>query len=161
MSAIEAVLRLPVAALLAAVALTACGETSVFPPSATRYALHAVDGVSVPAALVARPEMSVTLVADTLILWSHGWSSRTEYVHRSRPLLEPPIDVIDTESVKRRYSLRGDSLIFPWRCPPDVLGDCAPPPPRGQFSADRSSLTLRFFLTDFSTQLRDYRRIPD
>ena len=103
----------------------------------------------------------MTIVADTLVLWRTGWSRLTEYVHRTRPLLEPPVDAVDTSTVSRRYSIRGDSLYFPFRCPPDVLSDCPLPPPRGAFSADRSSLTLRFTLFDLSTQVRDYRRISE
>jgi hypothetical protein len=103
------------------------------------FVVRTVNDSSVPAPVISHEAFESVLLADTIHFYPLGIARRIS-IYRNTGIDVPT--TIDTSRVQESYVVRGDSVRFQLRCPPNALCVGAP---EGIFSADRRQLLLRFW----------------
>ena len=127
------------AIVCAIVAATACNDPNAPLVVPSSYAARSVEGAAVPATIVHGDMTDVALFADTIHLYPLGVAERVS-VYRRTTIGAPAM--VDTTRSQESYTVRGDSLLFHFYCPPNA--NCVGAP-AGIFSADRRKLLLRMW----------------
>lgn len=123
-------------ALVPALGCSGFVDPSPGPEVAGRYVLRTVAGAAVPAVVVAHEMVTVTLFADTIVLYRDGTGVETEVTTAVSPnsVRNPSYEEGRPVASAFRWERRGDALVVEFPCADTA--SCVPPPHRiGFFSA--------------------------
>jgi hypothetical protein len=130
--------RIVFCAALPSLAVLACSSVIVDegPEVEGRYVLRTVAGDPVPAVAAAHEGVTVTLIADTIILHRGGMGSETHLTTTDSPrsIANPSYDRTRPVVSSFLWQRRGDALVIEFHCP-DMASCIAPPHRTGHFTA--------------------------